>query len=274
MRKFFQYVKVILLWVPKLLWYTIFRFNRYLRHPEKYTLEEEHKTLKIVAGSLFKHFHVKFIVEGYENVSNLDGKAYFVINHLSEIDPIILMTFFDKPITFVAKKEMLKMPFIGKISRIFHAIAIERENVMAQLSDIKRIVNLTKDENEPLLGIFPEGTRNREPRNHCLEFKGGSIKMGCMAKVPIIPVSMWGSFRILNIHSYLKEYPIHIKIGEPIMPETYSNMNSVDLADQIRNDINKNVDEYRILDKEIILKQRLNKRRKAKEIKADELLSA
>lgn len=93
--------------------------------------------------------------------------------------------------------------------------------------------------------------------------------MGYMAKTPIIPVSIYGTQRILSIKHYLKKYPVYIKFGKPVMPEEYENIPSVDLADKFRNEINNNVDHFRYLDSLEVAKQKISRKRKMFEIQDD-----
>ena len=171
--------------------------------------------------------------------------------------------------TFVAKEEALKLPFAGRYIRALEAIPLDRKNVMNQLDSIREIVSDIRDPNKGEVVIYPEGTRSRDEKARTIEFKGGSFKLGYMAGNPIIPISIFGSFRVLSIHSYLKRYPVFIKFDKPIYKDEYKQIQSVDMADKIRANIDKDVIEFKARDKELIEKQKLSKKRKAKETFVD-----
>lgn len=273
MRKALSYIRLGLTIGIMIIFYDLFYFKKYARHPEKYPREERYNRLRKLTLAIFKCFRVKLIVEGKEYLENNNEKVLYVSNHLSEADPLVLIALSEKPISFVAKKESLKMPFVGTTVKILEGIPIDRHNLMNQLSEIKKIVNYIKQVDGPNIVIFPEGTRNKKPEKPCLEFKGGSIKMGYMAKVPIVPISMYGTFRILSIKHYLKEYPLFVRIHKPIANEEYKEIQSVDLADQIASTINKDVDEFREKDLKEIYKQKgLGRKRRILEIKPDKKL--
>ena len=118
---------------------------------------------------------------------------------------------------------------------------------------------------------MPFQSRNKEPQNHCLEFKGGSLKLAYMAKVPIVPFSTFGSFRVLEKKHYLKRYPIFVKIEKPITPEEYKDIQTITLADSLKERIDANVDSFRPRDKEAVYAQKLSKKRKEKETVCDNL---
>jgi 1-acyl-sn-glycerol-3-phosphate acyltransferase len=246
--------------------------NKYIKHMDKYPLEVRWARIQKLIRKVVKAFHCDIHIEGKENLPK-DGRYLVISNHLSVFDALVYIAISDRPITFAAKEEALDMPFVGKVFRALNGVALDRKNVMNQLAEIKQIVNQIKDETMPLMYIFPEGTRNKEPQNHCLEFKGGSLKLAYMAKVPIVPFSTFGSFRVLDKKHYLKRYPIFIKIEKPIYPEEYKDIQSVVLADSLKERIDANVDSFRVLDKEAVYSQKLSKKRKEKETLCDNLPS-
>ena len=257
MRKALQYVRLGLTIGVMIIFYDLFFFKPYARHPEKYPLEKRYRRLRELTLAILKSFKVELHVEGKEYLTPKDGeKTLFVSNHLSEADPLILIALSEKPISFVAKEESMKMPFVGTCIRILQGVPIDRHNLMNQLSEIKKIVNFIKDEDTPNVVIFPEGTRNKHPENPCLEFKGGSLKMAYMGKVSITPISLYGTFRVLSLKHFLRRYPVYVKIDKPISKEEYTSITAVDLADNLSNKINLDVNRFKKEDLKEIYKQK------------------
>lgn len=257
MRKALQYVRLGLTIGVMIIFYDLFFFKSYARHPERYPLEKRYRRLRELTLAILKSFKVELHVEGKEYLTPKDGeKTLFVSNHLSEADPLILIALSEKPISFVAKEESMKMPFVGTCIRILQGVPIDRHNLMNQLSEIKKIVNFIKDEDTPNVVIFPEGTRNKHPENPCLEFKGGSLKMAYMGKVSITPISLYGTFRVLSLKHFLRRYPVYVKIDKPISKEEYTSITAVDLADNLSNKINLDVNRFKKEDLKEIYKQK------------------
>lgn len=267
MRKLLQYLRVALTVGFPIIFSPIY-LNKYIKHPEKYPLEVRWKRIQKLIRKVLNAFHVDYIIEGKENIPQ-NERYLGISNHLSMVDGLTYIALSDKPVTFAAKEETLKMPFVGKVFRALNGVALDRKNVMNQLNEIKMIVGQIKDENMPLMFIFPEGTRNKNPQEPCLEFKGGSLKLAYMAKVSILPISTYGSFRVLDKKSYLKRYPIYVKFDKPVTPEEYKDIQTVALADQLKKQIDNNVNAMRPLDKQYVYQEKLSEKRKEKETRFD-----
>ena len=270
-RKFFSYFRIILTAGLSVVIFHFCYMRRYSKKPEKYSLERRYEVIQKEMKRVLNAFRVDFHIQGLEKINKLDEKVLFISNHHSQTDPLILMDIIPKPVAFAAKKETLKMPFVGTVLRVMGGVALDRGNVMNQLKEIKNIVDLIQNEEKANAVIFAEGTRNKHPENGCLEFKGGSIKMGYMAKKAIVPISIYGSFRLLSINHYLKRYPVYIKFGDPIYPDEYQKMTSIELADKLRNQIDEDINRFRGLDRKEILAQNISKKIKIHEIKNDNL---
>ena len=265
MRKFFSYLRIIFTAGIPIIFYHFAYMIRYSKHPEKYPLELRFARVQKLIRLVLRKFRVDFHIEGVENRTNKTERAIYFSNHLSDIDPLILIAISDTPVTFVAKEEALKLPFANRFIRALEGIPLDRKNVMNQLDSIREIVSDIRDPKKGEVVIYPEGTRSHDEKGHTIEFKGGSFKLGYMAGNPIIPITVFGTQRILSIHSYLKRYPVFIKFGKPVYKEEYKKIQSVEMADRVRAEIEDNIKNYKPIDKAIVDKQRLSKKRKAKE---------
>ncbi len=270
-RKFFSYIRIILVAGFSVLRFHFFYMIRYSKNPSKYPLEKRFKVIQKEMRKIIKAFHIDLHIEGLDKINQIDEKVLFISNHLSEADPVIYMGIMKNPVAFAAKKETLSMPFVGRVLRAMEGVALDRGNIMNQLGEIKKIVTLIKSKEKANVTIFAEGTRNKHPENECLEFKGGSLKLGYMAKTIIVPISIYGSFRLFSIKHYLRRYPVYVKFGEPIYPNEYENITSVELADKLKQQIDKDINRFRGLDRKEVLSQKLSKKIKIEEIKVDNL---
>lgn len=111
---------------------------------------------------------------------------------------------------FIAKEEHYKSAFCRWIFPKLGVIAINRDK--PDLSTIRKTIGyLRKGE---IVGIFPEGTRNRDEDADMLQFKNGTALFALQAKVPVVPVYFYRKPRFFR-----KNY---IYIGEPVYPSTES----------------------------------------------------
>ena len=96
-----------------------------------------------------------------------------------------------------------------------------------------------------LLGIFPEGTRS--PNGRLQKAYTGVAKVALLAKVPVIPIAMIGTFKILSRFQYAPRFrKCRIKIGKSISLEKYYGQEiSDDLARQITDKIMKTIGELK-----------------------------
>jgi len=149
-------------------------------------------------------FRIIYRIEviGIENIPE-KGRAILCSNHISMLDPIILGISIKRPISFMAKKELFKNPFIAKLLTALAAFPVDREN--SDLTAIRNSINVLKM--EKILGMFPEGTRTKKMD---LEFaKPGVSLIAYKGKSPVIPVFIETDYRLFS--------KISINIGKPII---------------------------------------------------------
>ena len=268
MRKFFIYLKIVFMCGPVIL-FNLFRYLKYTRHPEKYPFEKRYAMVRKEILFVLRRFHIDVKQEGYEILGKAKKPCLVISNHYSLMDPVMLIASSERPITFLSKKENLKMPFVGQILKMLQVFTIDRKNVISQVRTLQQIGEYLKDETKPHVVIFIEGTRNKKPEGDLLEFHPGTLKIAYKANCDIVPATMYGTFRILKLHSYLKKYPFWWKINEPITPEMFANKTSIDLANEIRQKMIEQVDQFRVLDKKYIYEQKVSVKRKALETVVD-----
>ena len=135
-------------------------------------------------------------VHGLENIP--EGPVLFVSNHQSNMDIAIICGFIDKPKGFIAKKELKKLPLINKWITLAGSIYLDRENPRKSMEGILEGIKTLK--NGHSLVVFPEGTRSRGDKMG--EFKSGSFKLATKSKVPIVPLTIDGTYRVMEATKY------------------------------------------------------------------------
>jgi len=269
MRKFFQYLKIVIIVAPVILYYHFVYMIRFGRHPEKYPLEKRYKIARKEISFVIGKFHLDYHLEGLEKFTESKEKALLISNHLSFFDPLMIIIKSEKPVTFVAKKEVFKMPFVKHVAKALEVFPLDRDNIMSQLSEIKKVVSYLKDPNKPSVIIYIEGTRNRLPENPCLDFHAGTLKIAQMAGCPLMVAATYGGFRALSMDSCLRKYPVYFAITSILQPEEYKKINTNDLAGKLRKEIDAKVDNFRALDIEYFKNSKLKPKRIELETKVD-----
>ena len=206
-------IKTILLLLPTIIWDYFAWIIKYASHPDKYPLEERYNKVRKLIRKANKRLKFDLIIEGKENIPN--ETSCFFINHLAAADPLLLIEVIDAPLTLVAKKEIEKMPLVGKVFKGINGQFLDRSDLKQQLGVMQQ-VELSMKNKECHWAIYPEGTRNKDPMNLLLPFHNGAFRSAMKAEVPIVPVVCYGAQRALNTkHSY-KKYPTYIKFLKPI----------------------------------------------------------
>ena len=149
------------------------------------------------------------------------GNYILVCNHASMFDIPVMMKIFPH-IRIMFKKELSYVPFWGWALRWGHHIMVDRSKGSEAMKSLDRAAKEVRSGGQVLL--FAEGTRTRDGK--LLPFKRGAFTLASKSGVPLIPVSINGSFKILPKGSFdIRPSRIEVIIGTPI--ET-KNINSRD----------------------------------------------
>lgn len=146
-------------------------------------------------------------VVGLENIPK-DTAVLFVSNHQGNFDIPLLMSAIDVPKGFIAKKELEKIPGISMWMRYIRCIFMDRDNLRKSAQSIIEGVKTLKSGYSMV--IFPEGTRSKG--SEALEFKAGSFKLATKSKVPIVPITIDGSYKLLEINKKTRITADNVKI--------------------------------------------------------------
>ncbi|MDR1271556.1 MAG: 1-acyl-sn-glycerol-3-phosphate acyltransferase [Clostridiales Family XIII bacterium] len=143
--------------------------------------------------------HFGFEIEAEYEGSLPEGPVLFVSNHEAYADiAIFVATIKDKQVGFVAKGELEKVPWYGGwISRV-RSLYIKR-------GDARATLRLFDEGEEWLregfsLAIFPEGTRAKT--GGMASFQRGSLRMALRTGVPIVPVTLKGTYHLFEEKGY------------------------------------------------------------------------
>jgi 1-acyl-sn-glycerol-3-phosphate acyltransferase len=155
-------------------------------------------------------------VKGIENVSELDG-AMIVANHSSYLDFFIISAVIRKRLYFLAARELHRVSVLKWFMRYNERIYLDREKPgVRYFREVMKILHHNK-----LVVIFPEGSRSVDGKVH--RGKLGFVKLAIVARVPIIPMGIRGTF---DVFPRGRPFPrpsrmCKVHIGEPIFLNKY-----------------------------------------------------
>ncbi|WP_374602675.1 MFS transporter [Niveibacterium sp.] len=143
---------------------------------------------------LLVHTFYRVRAKGHENIP-AEGPAVVVCNHVSFVDPLILMAESRRPIRFVMDHRIFKMPIINFVFKEGRAIPIApAKEDAAMLEAAYDEVAKTLEAGE-IVGIFPEGRITDS--GDLSPFKAGVTRIVERTPVPVVPMALsglWGSF--------------------------------------------------------------------------------
>lgn len=168
-------------------------------------------TATLWGTSLFFVAGVPITVKGKEHLPPHD-RICFVANHEGFADiPLILMATGRAP-GFIAKKELKMLPVIGFWMTALRCVFIDRKSLRQGKRAIEQGARHIR-EGHPMV-IFPEGTRSRSYTMR--PFRHGSFKLAYLSNATIVPITIVGSFHLLEERGYLRKHPVEVHIHPPI----------------------------------------------------------
>ena len=175
---------------------------------------KSHKLVRWFFNTELRCAGCKVIVKGEENIP--EETALYVGNHRSYLDILIHHKILNRPVGFVAKKEMEKFPLLPLYMKDIGCLFLDRNDIKQGMETIKTGTSYLEAGHSMVL--FPEGTRNHNET--MLPFKEGGYKMAERAKCPIVPVAIIGSDKLLETSGTkgVKKGTVTVVYGKPFTP--------------------------------------------------------
>jgi len=159
---------------------------------------------------------------GAENVPATGG-AILASNHVSILDSFYLPLLLERPVTFAAKSEYFTGTrptdrIVGAYLRATKQLSVDRAGARAAQEMLEAALGLLND--GALFGIYPEGTRS--PDGRLYRGRTGVGWLALHARVPVIPVAMSGTRRMLPPGAKVPRLGrVQVKIGKPLSFDEY-----------------------------------------------------
>lgn len=157
----------------------------------------------------------RLIVRNRDRLGNGRGQI-LVSNHQSWFDIFALGTALREKFSFVGKKELSRIPVVGAAWEKVGNIAIDRSDQQAAIDSLRRADELMREGRTIIM--FPEGTRS--PTGEMGRFKKGAFVMAIKSQVPVVPVAIVGTRRIMEKGSWrMSPGTATVVVGHPIETE-------------------------------------------------------
>ena len=168
------------------------------------------------AKTAFRLLGQRFQMTGTEHVPRTGG-VLLAFNHVSYLDFIyggLAANPSGRLVRFMAKREIFQHRVGGPVMRSMHHIEVDRGAGVASFHTA--VDYLRRGE---AVGIFPEATISRSLE--LKELKTGAVRIAAEAGVPLVPVTLWGTQRMLtkdHPRDFSRGKTIAISVGEPLHP--------------------------------------------------------
>ena len=178
-----------------------------------------YKLAKMIYSTLLKILY-RPEAHGIENIPK-EGPVIFAGNHRHAFDPIVVMTYTDRTVHYMAKESLFK----GLHGKIFESIGLIK--VYRTKSNPAAVIEAEQILKQGgTIGIFPEGTRNRT-NEELLKFRHGAVAIAKQANAPIIPFAIKGEYKLFR-------KGLIIEFGKPV---DVTNTKTEEANDFIRNEV-------------------------------------
>lgn len=152
--------------------------------------------------------------EGTEKLRK--DQCYIIVgNHQSYFDVFLLFGFLGHDFRWMMKKELAKIPLVGFACKCAGFICINRTSTRSIAESMSKADDVLK--NQKSLAMFAEGTRTYDGKVG--PFKRGAFKLAEEFGLPIVPISINGSYEVMPRGRYsVRRYPMRMIVHDPILP--------------------------------------------------------
>lgn len=169
-------------------------------------------------------------VKGKENITN--DKAYIIVaNHQSIFDVFMIYGYLGIKFKWLMKKELAQIPLVGTACTKAGFIYIDRSSKMKSHASMTKASEILR--RGMSMAIFPEGTRTGD--GQIGKFKKGAFLLAQDLQIPILPVTINGTFQVMSRHAILPSWHrTGITIHTPIEPQKSEGLTEAETNAMIR----------------------------------------
>ena len=185
---------------------------------------------RLWARGLLGAWGVRLEVEGGETLR--PDRSYVVMpNHQSHVDIPVLFAALPAVPSFLAKKELARVPVLGAALRAGRHVLVERGDRESSRQALDEAARQVADGRTVV--VFPEGTRSTD--GSLGDLKRGGFLIAKRARVPIVPIRIDGTARVLPVGARTPSPGrVRVRIGEPIGAEQVGRLPTRQLVERVR----------------------------------------
>lgn len=142
----------------------------------------------------FFHYYGSWNVVGREHIPS-SGPGIVISNHCSYLDPPLMGCAVPRPIAYMAKQELFRIPVLSWVCRKLESYPVRQNTVDREA--LKETYRRLQE--NWLVGIFPEGHRSEDAQLH--PFEPGIGMIALHSRAPVIPCAFTGTFEMMPPHS-------------------------------------------------------------------------
>lgn len=179
----------------------------------------------------------KIKITGQENVPD-NQPVLFVSNHQSHIDSAVIHGFINGLKGFVSIVEAKKIPILGTWMKHINCVFMDRSDPRQTLMCINQSIKLLKQGHSMI--IYPEGKLSDGVE--VAEFQKGCLRLAVKAGVPIIPITIKGSHKLMTKNGReIRPVVVECIISEPVLTKGIQKDEEKKLVNTVRDIIVKNL---------------------------------
>lgn len=195
------------------------------------------RSTTILAKLLFYVTGSKIKIIGLDNIP-ADEAVLFVSNHQGHMDSVIIHAFINKPKGFISIVEAFKFPILSTWMKYMKCVFIDRNDARQSLECINQGIDNLK--NNHSMVVFPEGKLSNSKTVG--EFNRGWLKLATKSGVPIVPITIKNSYKILsNNGSKVSAGLVECIISKPIYINSLKKRDEIEFINNLRAIIQKNL---------------------------------
>lgn len=214
------------------------------RELEDYEKEKEYilKATSTWGKRIVNDLNIKINVMGKDNLPE-NGPVVFVANHQGYGDIPVCCAVLDKFQTgFIAKSSLKKLPFYGEWIQNIRSVMLDREDPRESLRAIETAIGFINQGFS--IVVFPEGHRSKG--GEMSEFKKGSLRLATKPGVPVIPISIEGTYRLFEEKGYMQgNFTVDFLIHPAIKTSALSRTEASNLAETVQQIVQKGLAELK-----------------------------
>ena len=180
---------------------------------------------------------VRVKASGLNNI--LDEPAIYAANHASQLDIPIMCTRVNRPMFFIAKIELKKVPILSQYIKVVGMILVDRKNRERAMAIMRTAIQDIQGGKS--IAAFPEGTRTKT--GELLPFKKGIFTIAKEGRIPIVPIAIVGSAKALASGSFfIRPATVELRILPALNSDEFFNMSIEEMANHTRSLIQQEIE--------------------------------